>query len=242
MTLSILKRFKDIMSANINNLLDKAEDPAKMVDQILRNLNDDLNKVKAETASVMADVARSQRQLKDCNEEIDKLMTYAKKAVEAGNDNDARVFLAKKAALANKQQTLEDQFNIASENAEKMRQMHDKLVSEINDLNQRRSQIKAKVASANMQNRLNEIGNSLNNSTQNLGAFARMEEKANSMLDQANAMAELNAVPVDETASLMEKYSTNSAPSVEDELSSLKQQISSPIEDELSALKDEMNQ
>lgn len=44
--MSILKRFTDIMSANINSLLDKCEDPAKMVDQILRNLNDDLGKVK----------------------------------------------------------------------------------------------------------------------------------------------------------------------------------------------------
>lgn len=239
--MSILKRFKDIMSANINTLLDKAEDPAKMVDQILRNLNDDLNKVKAETASVMAEVARSQRQLDECNQEIEKLMTFAKKAVEAGNDDDARIFLAKKADLAQKQQTLQEQVNLASGNAQKMKQMHDKLISEINGLNQRRSEIKAKVASANMQNRLNDIEGSLNNSTQNMGAFARMEEKANAMLDQANAMAQLNATPVDETTALMEKYNTSSSSTVEDELASLKQQSAPAIEDELSALKNSMN-
>jgi len=229
------------MSANINTLLDKAEDPAKMVDQILRNLNDDLNKVKAETASVMAEVARSQRQLDECNQEIEKLMSFAKKAVEAGNDDDARLFLAKKADLAQKQQTLQEQVNIASGNAQKMKQMHDKLISEINGLNQRRSEIKAKVASANMQNRLNDIEGSLNSSTQNMGAFARMEEKANSMLDQANAMAQLNATPVDETTALMEKYNTTSSSTVEDELASLKQQSAPAIEDELSALKNSMN-
>lgn len=52
--MSILSRFKDIMASNINALLDKAENPEKMVDQYVRNLNSDLNKVKAETASVMA--------------------------------------------------------------------------------------------------------------------------------------------------------------------------------------------
>lgn len=49
----ILSRFKDIMSSNINALLDKVEDPMKMIDQYLRNLESDLGKVKAETAAVM---------------------------------------------------------------------------------------------------------------------------------------------------------------------------------------------
>ena len=40
--MSILKRFTDIMSCNINALLDKAEDPAKMVDQLIRNLNEEI--------------------------------------------------------------------------------------------------------------------------------------------------------------------------------------------------------
>lgn len=53
--MGIISRFKDIMSANINALLDKMEDPEKMVDQYLRNLESDLGKVKQETASVMAD-------------------------------------------------------------------------------------------------------------------------------------------------------------------------------------------
>ena len=41
----IIKRFSDIMSANLNALLDKAEDPEKMIDQYLRNLESDLGKV-----------------------------------------------------------------------------------------------------------------------------------------------------------------------------------------------------
>lgn len=45
--MSILTRFKDIMASNINALLDKAEDPEKMIDQYLRNLNRDLGNVKA---------------------------------------------------------------------------------------------------------------------------------------------------------------------------------------------------
>ena len=43
----MLQRFKDIMSSNINALLDKAEDPEKMIDQMIRNLQSDLGKVKS---------------------------------------------------------------------------------------------------------------------------------------------------------------------------------------------------
>ena len=87
--MSILKRFTDIMSSNINALLDKAEDPVKMIDQLMRNLNDDLNKVKAETASVMAEETRTKREVNECQSDVNKMLDYAKRAVEAGNDEAA---------------------------------------------------------------------------------------------------------------------------------------------------------
>ena len=59
--MGILTRFKDIMSANINALLDKAENPEKMIDQYLRNLENDLASVKAETASVIAEEKAAKR-------------------------------------------------------------------------------------------------------------------------------------------------------------------------------------
>ena len=60
--MGILQRFKDIMASNINALLDKAEDPEKMIDQTLRNLTKDLAEVKKETAAVMADEQRCKRE------------------------------------------------------------------------------------------------------------------------------------------------------------------------------------
>ena len=65
--MGVIQRFADIMSANINALLDKAEDPSKMIDQYLRNLQKDLENVKEETASVMAEEKRCERELKECN-------------------------------------------------------------------------------------------------------------------------------------------------------------------------------
>jgi phage shock protein A len=61
--MGIIDRFKEIMAANFNALLDKAEDPEKMIDQYMRNLEEDLAKVKSETASVMADEKNAQRKV-----------------------------------------------------------------------------------------------------------------------------------------------------------------------------------
>ena len=126
--MGIISRFKDIMSANINALLDKCEDPEKMIDQYMRNLQSDLGKVKAETASVMADEQRAKRELDECTAEINKLQAYAEKAVAAGNDDDARQFLAKKQTLVTKQQAFQQTYTLAADNAAKMRQMHDSLL------------------------------------------------------------------------------------------------------------------
>ena len=208
------------MSANLNALLDKAEDPEKMVDQYLRNLESDLGKVKAETAAVMAEETKCKRQLDECNEEIAKMQRYAEKAIVAGNDNDARQFLEKKQQLTSKQDALQKSYDLAHSNAVKM---HDKLVKDISDLNARKDAIKAKMAVAKTQERLNKIGSSAAGAQNNMSAFAKMEEKADRMLDQANAMAELNAEKEDDIDSLAAKYDDDGAGSaVDDELAALK--------------------
>lgn len=223
--MGILTRFKDIMSANINALLDKAENPEKMIDQYLRNIESDLGKVKAETAAVMAEETRCKRALDECNADIEKYQSYAEKAVVAGNDNDARQFLAKKAQLEQQKVSLQQAYDVASANAAKMKQMHDKLAKDIADLNARKDSIKAKVAAAKTQEKLNKLGASVDGVKGSMSAFDRMEAKADNMLDKANAMAELNTSSEDaDVANLAAKYDTAEAesPAVDDELAALK--------------------
>ena len=233
--MSILKRFTDIMSSNINALLDKAEDPIKMIDQLMRNLNDDLNKVKGETASIMAEETRAKREVDECQSDVNKMLEYAKRAVDAGNDDDARQFLAKKVTLTEKLTTLTGKYEIARNNSLKMKEMYNKLTVQIEELNERRATIKAKVATAKMQERINKMGSSINNSKLSLDSFSRIEEKANKMLDEANAMAELNSKPSDGIEDLMSKYDSKTS-SVEDELAALKSG-NNIIDDELARLK-----
>ena len=223
----ILKRFKDIMAANINALLDKAEDPEIMIDQYLRDMESDLGKVKAETASIMADAEKAKRDLAEVDEEIMKMQTYAEKALVAGSDEDARRFLAKKAELVKDRALKQQMVDVTSANAAKMREMHDKLTGDIAVLNDRKATIKAKVAAAKTQEQINAMNESVSgiDITDGMAAFDRMEEKADHMLDEANARAELNLAGVD-VASLDEiakKYEDNA--DLDAELASLKAEL-----------------
>ena len=220
---NILKRFTDIMSANINALLDKAEDPAKMVDQYIRDIESDLGNVKAETAAVMAAEKKAKRDLDENTQEMEKMTRYAEKALRAGNENDARVFLEKKTALAASRQSLEQIYATAQSNSDHMRRMHDKLEKDLAELQQRRSAIKAKMAVAKTQEKMNQLGSSIGNAGETLSAF---DEKANRMLDEAEAMAELNQKEAT-AEDLMCKYDepSQTSPEVEDELAALKAKL-----------------
>ncbi len=225
--MGIITRFKDIMAANFNALLDRCEDPEKMIDQYLRNLEQDFAKVKAETAAIMAEEKSAKRKLDDCDAEIAKMADYAKKAVAAGNDDEARQFLSKKAELTQKREVLVKDHEMACGNSAKMRQMHDKLESDISALKSRREMLKAKVKVAETQKKMNQMGSSLESAGGNLAAFDRMEEKVNKMLDEADAMNELNAQPAsNDIDALTKKYDAgNQSSAIDDELAALKAEL-----------------
>ncbi len=219
--MGILARFRDIMSSNINALLDKAEDPEKMIDQCLRNLNSDLGKVKSETATIMAEEQRAKRDLDECNEEIAKMQNYAVKALEANNEEDARKFLEQKASLNSKVVGLQEAYTMAHNNATNMREMHDKLVGDINELESRKDMIKGKLAVAKAQERVNKMTSSVVSANNSMASFNKYEELADKAIDKANAMAELNkSTSENSIKDLTKKYSSDS--NVDDELAALK--------------------
>ena len=220
--MGIIARFRDIMAANINALLDKAEDPEKMIDQLMRDLVSDLAEVREETAAIIAEEKRAEREMQECSKEITELVSYATKAVQAGNDDDARKFLSEKATMEGKLTGLTEAYQLAHQNADNMRAMHDKLVKDINELEARREMIKGKMAVAKTQQKINKMtGSAISSANDSIAAFERMEAKANKELDKARAMAELNKGADEKIDDLKAKYSGTDA-DVEAELAALK--------------------
>lgn len=219
--MGILERFSTIMRSEINALLDKCEDPAKMIDQTLLDLRRDLAEVKKETANVMADERGAKRRLDECRDNIQKYTTAAQNALRSGNEDDARKLIAKKQQFEASLASLQSTYELAHGNAEKMKQMHDKLTTDIEALEARKDAAKGKIAAAKAQERMNDVIAGVSDSSASIAAFERMEDKADKMLDAAMAEADLNAGVAAE-GDLLGKYSSGSPSSVDDELSAMK--------------------
>lgn len=222
--MGISERFKNITSANINALLDKAEDPAKMIDQTLLNLRKDLAEVKKETASVMADEKNAKRKLDECQSKIEDYRHAAENALKSGCEDDARKLLSAKKAEENRFSALQSTYDMAAANAEKMRQMHDKLVNDIESLETRRDSIKAKTAAAKAQKHMNKVFSGGDKAAASMDAFNKYEAKADKMLDEAEAMTELNGSD-NSTDALLGKYSKPANDDVDDELEKMKKEL-----------------
>ena len=107
-----------------------------------------------------------------------------------------------------------------------MRQMHDKLVSDIEQLKARRESIKARSAVAKTQTMVNELASGTDKAAGAIDAFNRMEAKVDKQLDTAESLAELNEKPADDVETLEAKYAgiADSA-AVDAELAKLKAEM-----------------
>lgn len=222
--MGILSRFSEIMKSNINALLDRAEDPEKMADQMLRNTREQFAEVKAQTASVMADAAKANRDAADCQADIARYQKAAENALISRNEGDAKKLIAQKQKLEEKYKALQQAADLANANADKMRQMYDKLASDIETLEARKDAIKAKTAAAKAQQSINRLVSGLPDTNSSLEAFDRMDARASKQLDAAMAEAQLNETSSSED--LAEKYSgSGSDVSVDSELEEMKKKL-----------------
>lgn len=223
--MGIISRFTEIMKSNINAQLDKCEDPSKMIDQTLRELKENFAEVKKETAGVMAAEKEADRAVQECEEQIRKYNLAAENALKANNEEDARTILARKQPFVDNLVNLKKTQAVAKENSDKMRQMYNKLANDIQMLETKRNGIKATVAAAKTQEKMNKISSGSKRSMASLEIFDRMEDKANRMLDSAMAEAELSA-DMDAGNDLVNKYvSGESSSTVDDELAAMKAKL-----------------
>lgn len=187
--MGILARFRDVMRANIGSLLERAEDPEKTIDEYMRQMNRDLGQVKAETASVQAEESRAKRALDECGAEVRKLQRYAEKAAESGDEERALGFLEQKAKQAERLGELQAAYEQSAANAAQMKQMQDKLVSDLSELEARHTTLKTKLAQAGQLQQTHGGSTSAGSGVE--AAFRATEEQADRALNEAEALAEL---------------------------------------------------
>lgn len=222
--MGILDRFTTIVKSNVNAMLDKAEDPEKMVDQSLVDMRENLAKVKKNTASVMAEEKRTKGLLDESRTKIERYEVAAKNALIAGNEADAKTLLTQKQTEMANLSKLQRDYEVAKSNADKMRQMYDKLVSDIKELEGRKAEIKAKISIAKAQDSVADAMASVN-SEGSISAFERMSDKADKMLAESEANMELNTdAATSDAEDLANKYAMGTS-DVDDELAKMKESL-----------------
>ncbi|MBS7383721.1 MAG: PspA/IM30 family protein [Bacilli bacterium] len=184
--MSIFTRFKDIVNSNINSLLDKAEDPEKMLRLMIGEMEDTVIDLKTNTAARMAEAIRSEKKVDEAKATVDRWQARAELAIEKGKDDLAReALMEKKHAQEVYERALE---NISSlkksveEGKEEIRTLEDKIKAAKDKLaSLQREQARAQErrdSSVNLNARFEEMENRINrmNAYNDLGK--KSEEKS----------------------------------------------------------------
>lgn len=107
--MGIFTRFRDIISSNINSMLDKAEDPEKLIKLMIREMEDTLVEIKAACAGAMASNKKVQRQMAALNDRVNYWEEKAELAVAKGRDDLAREALVEKRRYTGRTEGLENE-------------------------------------------------------------------------------------------------------------------------------------
>jgi phage shock protein A len=131
--MGIFTRFRDIISANINAMLDRAEDPEKLIKLMIREMEDTLVELKASCAGVMAESKKVQRRIEAAGARIEYWEEKAALAVRKGRDDLARQALLEKRKFKQRHDTLAGETAeleaLAAQYHADIRQLEDKLKS-----------------------------------------------------------------------------------------------------------------
>ena len=129
--MGIFTRFRDIVSSNINAILDKAEDPEKLIRLMIREMEDTLVEIKAACAGAMASSKKVRRQLDTLRDRIQYWEQKAELAVKKGKDHLAREALVEKRRYVDRRKGLENELDehdlLIGQYQNNIRQLEDKL-------------------------------------------------------------------------------------------------------------------
>lgn len=220
----IFERMGTIVRANVNELLDRFEDPEKIVDQTIADAKVEYAKVKKESLSVLANESMAKKEKERLEGEAGKWHGIAANALKAGNEEDARKALAKESELRASLAKQEGIYESAKAAADKIRAKLKEIEDEIKDMESKASQIKAMSVTA----KATETAAKVSDKGIDRGAFDafdRMEEKASKRLAEAEALESLNKdTAAEEEKDLEAKYASG-VPGTDDALEKLKAEL-----------------
>jgi phage shock protein A len=221
--MGIFARIARLIKANLNSLISGAEDPEKVLTQILEDMGVQLMEAKKQVAVAIADEKRLAKQAEAEREKVGEWERRAMLAVRAGNDQLAKEALARKAELSTLAEQYQAQWQKQKTSVEQLKLALRALNNKIEEAKRKKTLLVARQKRAEAQSKIQETMSGLKNASA-FEAFDQMSNKVEQMEAQAEAHAELTEEYSGDTLAL--KFSELSATAgAEEDLIALKRKM-----------------
>lgn len=146
--MGIFSRFNRVLKSNLNSLMDKAEDPAKLIDQTVVEMESELKNAKKELVQTLGSAKRLEKKKKELEEEVTRWEDKAVLALKAGDEVLAREALKMKQKTTRQVDEVDRQAAEQEKAAFEMKDTLEEIEQKIEDLKARKSSLAAKVRRA----------------------------------------------------------------------------------------------
>ncbi|NOY91759.1 MAG: PspA/IM30 family protein [Deltaproteobacteria bacterium] len=222
--MGIFSRLNTVIKSNLNSLVDKAEDPDKLIGQTVEDMKAEVKRARRELVTTLGTAKRLAKKVDELEDEVEGWEEKAVLAVKSGDDALAREALRRKAKLKTEIEATRGRANQQASSADEMKDTLDKIEEKIEDLKARRSTLAAQVRKAR---------ESDDPSTGRYGSSSFDElERMSQRIDQLDSEVEAGALledpkraDVDARFRKLERNMEGGA--VDDELAALKRRLES---------------
>jgi phage shock protein A len=190
--MGIFSRLKTLISANVNHLINKAEKPEKMLNQLIIDMNEQLIESKKAVAEAIADEKRLEREMKTQLSQSAEWERKAMLAVEKGQDDLAREALLRKQENDNAALEYRKQWEAQREAVGKLKESLKDLNDKISKAQRQKNLLIARAKRAEAQQKIQDTISSVSGNRSAFDAFDRMAQKVDQMEAQADASKELD--------------------------------------------------
>jgi phage shock protein A len=190
--MGLFSRFKRAVKSNLNDMISKAENPEKMLNQLILEMNEQLIESKKTVAAAIADEKRLERQIGVNQAESEEWERKAMLAVKAGKDDLAKEALLRKQEYDNAARQYQTQWEPQHSTVEGLKESLRQLQQKIEEASRKRNLLVARVKRAEAQKRIQQTMSSLAD-TSAFEVFDRMADKVEQIEAEAEAMKEIDS-------------------------------------------------
>lgn len=218
--MGVFSRFTDIINSNINSLLDKAEDPEKMVRLIIQEMEDTLVEVRSSSAKTLADKKELSRQIARYQKDAEQWQEKAELALSKGREDLARAALVEKKKCSESAEAMEEELTHVDDHIAKLQDEITQLQDKLADAKARQKAIimREKTVSSRLKVKRNIDSGKVDDA---LSRFDRYERKIDDLEAQVEAQDLGSKSLADEIAEL------EGDEKIDDELAQLKAKLDS---------------